>query len=410
MPRLNHTAPKYRKHKPSGQAVVTLNGRDHYLGPYGSKTSRREYDRLVGEWLARDRQPTVGAADGLLMAELAARYWTFAAGKYVRNGKPTAEQHHIKTALRHLLKLYEGHEAAEFGPTHLKVVRQSMIKAGWARTYINQQVGVLVRMFKWAVNEGLLPAAVHAALALLDGLRRGDSPARETRKRHGVSDAVVAATLPHLSPTVQAMVELQRATGARPGEICVLRPGDVDRSEDVWEYRPMQHKGEVYDRERVIYIGPQGQALLRPFLLRAADSFCFSPAESMAWHREKRHAARSTPESCGNNVGTNRKARPKRVPRDKYDVASYRRAIHRACHLAFPAPPDVSSDSEALDKWQGDHRWSPHQLRHSAATQIRKEFGIEEAKAVLGHAATNVTGIYAEVDRRRAVEVARRIG
>lgn len=410
MPRLVHTAPKYRKHKPSGQAVVTLNGRVHYLGPYGSKASHREYDRLLGEWLARDRQPLVGGPDGLLVSELAARYWAFATRKYVRHGKPTAEQHHIKTALRHLLKVYETHEAAEFGPTHLKVVRQNMIQAGWARTYINQQVGVLVRMFKWAVNEGLLPAAVHASLSLLDGLRRGDSPARETAKRRKVEDEIVAATLPFLSPTVQAMVELQRATGARPGEICVMRPGDIDRSDEVWEYRPMHHKGEVYDRERVIHIGPQGQALLRPFLLRAADSFCFSPAESMAWHREKRHAARVTSESCGNRIGTNRTRRPKRAPGDKYDVASYRRAIQRACDLAFPPSEEIASNPEALDKWQRDHRWSPHQLRHSAATRIRREFGIEEAKAVLGHSATNVTGIYAEVDRRRAVEVAKRIG
>jgi hypothetical protein len=44
------------------------------------------------------------------------------------------------------------------------------------------------------------------------------------------------------------------------------------------------------------------------------------------------------------------------------------------------------------------------------ATQVRKEFDIEAAKAVLGHSATTVTGIYAEVDRRRAIEVARKIG
>jgi len=44
--------PKYRRHKPSGQAVVTLSGRDFYLGKWGTKTSRAEYQRLVGEWLA----------------------------------------------------------------------------------------------------------------------------------------------------------------------------------------------------------------------------------------------------------------------------------------------------------------------------------------------------------------------
>jgi integrase len=426
MPRLVHAPPKYRKHKAGGQAVVTINGRDHYLGPYRSRASRREYDRLVGEWLARDRQPLVNDADGLLISELAARYWTYATKKYVRHGRATAEQHHIKTAVKHLLRLYENHLAAEFGPTHLKVVRQSMIDADWARSYINGQIGVLVRMFKWAVAEGLLPASVHAALDLLDGLRRGESPARETTKRRGIDEATVAATLPHLSPTVRAMIELQHATGARPGEICVLRPCDVDRSGNVWEFRPMQHKGEIHDWERCIYIGPKGQDILRPYLLRPADAFCFSPAESIAWHRAERHAARKTPASCGNTIGSKRKRRPKRTPRDKYDVASYRRAIHRGCDDAFPPDGELSkrpnettevwlarlSDSQRAEpcQWQSSHRWSPHQLRHTMATRVRKEFDIEAAKAVLGHAATNVTGIYAEVDRQRAIEVAKMIG
>jgi hypothetical protein len=55
MPKLNHRLPSYRKHKPSGQAVVTLDGKDHYLGPHGSKASLQEYDRLVGEWQANGR-------------------------------------------------------------------------------------------------------------------------------------------------------------------------------------------------------------------------------------------------------------------------------------------------------------------------------------------------------------------
>ncbi|MBP7935605.1 MAG: hypothetical protein KA354_13240 [Phycisphaerae bacterium] len=44
--------PGYRLHKPSGLAVVRLNGRDFYLGPHGSTDSRREYERLIAEWLA----------------------------------------------------------------------------------------------------------------------------------------------------------------------------------------------------------------------------------------------------------------------------------------------------------------------------------------------------------------------
>ncbi len=54
MPKLLHVAPKYSHHKASGQAVVKLNGVDHYLGPWKSKASIAEYDRLTGEWMPRD--------------------------------------------------------------------------------------------------------------------------------------------------------------------------------------------------------------------------------------------------------------------------------------------------------------------------------------------------------------------
>jgi hypothetical protein len=51
--------------KGSGQAVVTLDGRDFYLGPSGSVASRAEYDRLIGEWMANGRAPPpAGAAPG----------------------------------------------------------------------------------------------------------------------------------------------------------------------------------------------------------------------------------------------------------------------------------------------------------------------------------------------------------
>ncbi|MEL7499510.1 MAG: hypothetical protein AAFN77_18040 [Planctomycetota bacterium] len=50
------TPPKYRKHRASGQAIVTLSGQDSYLGPHGTKASQREYDRLIGEWLANGRE------------------------------------------------------------------------------------------------------------------------------------------------------------------------------------------------------------------------------------------------------------------------------------------------------------------------------------------------------------------
>ena len=50
MPR-HRRIPSYRRHKATGQAVVTIDGRDYYLGKHGTHASRREYERLIAKWL-----------------------------------------------------------------------------------------------------------------------------------------------------------------------------------------------------------------------------------------------------------------------------------------------------------------------------------------------------------------------
>ena len=86
------TLPKYRKHKASGQAIVTLSGKMHYLGPHGTKTSHVEYDRLIQEWLAHGRRlPSAVEEQSISIVELCAKYWKFAQSYYVKHGKPTDE-------------------------------------------------------------------------------------------------------------------------------------------------------------------------------------------------------------------------------------------------------------------------------------------------------------------------------
>ena len=64
MPRLVDSVPKYRLHRASGQAIVSIAGKDHYLGPWRSKASRIEYDRIVGEWIANGRRGPVDTCAG----------------------------------------------------------------------------------------------------------------------------------------------------------------------------------------------------------------------------------------------------------------------------------------------------------------------------------------------------------
>ena len=206
------------------------------------------------------------------------------------------------------------------------------------------------------------------------------------------------------------MVELQQLTGCRPGELVIMRPADVDRSGDVWEYRLEEHKTADYGKDRTVYLGPKAQVILRPFLLRPGDMFCFSPIESKRQHQAERAAHRKTSPSCGNVVGSNRVRKPKRQPRDRYTTTSYARAISYGCARAFPVPADIADDPPAVAQWKREHHWTPNQLRHSLATRVRREFDIDAAKTLLGHSQIGTTQLYAEKDRRRAIEVAKLIG
>ena len=230
MPRLTKSLPKYRKHKASCQAVVTIAGRDIYLGPHGTKTSKVEYDRVIAEWLAAGRPSySVVLLGEITIAEVMAAYMRHVKKRYVKNGESTSEQHGIRSALRPLKHLYSKQLVVEFGPMSLKAVRQKMIDTGMSRGTINQNVGRIKRMFRWAASEELIPADVCQSLSTVTGLRKDESQARETSPILPVDDETVEQTLPHLPEIVADMVRLQRLTGMRPGEVCILRPCDIDR-------------------------------------------------------------------------------------------------------------------------------------------------------------------------------------
>jgi integrase len=176
----------------------------------------------------------------------------------------------------------------------MKAVRQTFITRGWSRNYINTSCRRIIRMFRWGAAEGMISPDDPQALAMVPGLRKGKSEARETAPVPPVSTDVVDATLPHLPEVVADMVHIQRLTGARPNEICILRPCDVDRSHDIWEYRPHSHKTQYRGRDRVTLIGPKAQRVLLRYLARSHDDFCFRPADSEAKRRAAAHSTRVT--------------------------------------------------------------------------------------------------------------------
>ena len=287
MPKLRNAVPRYCKHRASGQAIVTLSGVDHYLGPHGTKTSRLDYDRLIAEWLAHGRRSTTIEPDEITVVELIAQFLRWSKQHYRKNGQPTGTTENHKLALSVLKKYYGRKQVREFGPKSLKAIQGILIKEGLSRRSVNDRIATIKQVFKFGASEELVNASVYQSLATVSGLTKGRSEA----KRQAVQ-----------------------------------------------------------------------------------------------------HESRVVPIQYGNRPGSNRTRKPKTKPGDCYASDSYRRAIHRVC------------DKLKIEKW------SPNSLRHTAATVIRKQFGLEAAQVTLGHSKADVTQIYAEADIQKAVEVARKIG
>ncbi len=243
-----------------------------------------------------------------------------------------------------------------------------------------------------------------------------------------MADAVVDATLPHLNRHVRGLIEFQRLTGCRPGEACALRLCDVDRAGAVWLYRPKLHKTAHKGKARTVAIGPRAQEALKPFLTDDPHAFLFNAALAVAEVRAERAAARQTPryKSHQKRNAAKRKKNPRRAPAARYTTHSYSVAVARACDVAFPPPaplarrPDETAaewqarltpgDRERLKAWRVENRWTPNQLRHTFATEVRKEHGLEAAQVLLGHSKADVTQIYAEKNEALAVAIAAKRG
>jgi len=392
MSRLNQSLPRYRKHKASGQAVVHLSGEDFYLGPYGSKASKLEYKRVISEWLQRGGTPLNKGQSEPPITQILVAYMRFAKSYYRKDGKPTSQLGIVKRALTTLRELYGHRPASEFGPLALQAVRQKIVDSGVCRDYVNKQVTCIKQMFKWAASQELVTADIFHALQTVSGLKKGRTEAPDHDPVEPVPEPDIEGALANLSPIIADMVRFERLTGSRPGEVCQIRPCDLDRSEDVWLYRPESHKTEHHGKQRVIPVGPKAQEILTPYLDRREDKYCFSPIEAKQWQLDQRSKNRKTERSYGNRPGPNRKANPKRQAKPHYTTDSYRKAIQRA------------SERAKID------RWAPNQLRHNAATNVRAEFDLNSSRCILGHSDAKTAEIYARRDLTEAIEVARKVG
>ena len=203
------------------------------------------------------------------------------------------------------------------------------------------------------------------------------------------------------------MIRLQQLTGMRPGEVTIMRACDLEMGGKVWTYTPSTHKTEHHGIERPVYLGPRAQEVIKPFLKSDLKAFLFDPRDMMDDFQAMRRKNRKTPMTPSQRKRT-KKSKRKVAPMDHYTTESYRRAIARACAKADKAArvqhPDAKPDDVFVPSWH------PHQLRHNAATRLRKEFGLEAARVVLGHRTAAITEVYAEMDQAKASSIMGRVG
>jgi len=395
--------PKYRKHLRSGQAVVTVpggGGRVVYLGPYNSPESRTRYAEVLAAWAAGKATPRPAVAFspgsrsytiGRLALEYSRHLETYFGAAF---GKPSKQAAKERSALIRLVKLFETVEVEEFGPKRLIEYQAALAAEGLSRTTVSHSVGIVRRAVKWAVCQEKVGGGVLHALAAVPPLKPGRSPAKEPKKIRPVSPEHVERTLPFLSPVLRDAVKIQALLGCRADELLSMRWCEIDRTGPIWRYAVSNHKNLWRGQTLIKRIGPKAQEILARYEGKGPEEFIFSPRDSIQEHRQRQRADRKTPLWASHKAryAKQRKPKPKRAPGERFTSESYGRAIRRAAKNASVPP------------------WHSHQLRHGAATEIRKRFGVEGAQVTLGHARIDVTQRYAQQSEQLADRIAAEVG
>lgn len=348
--------PGYRLHRASGQAVVTIHGRDIYLGVHGTEASRREYDRVILDHLASGGAPVPVPGRHVTVQEALAPYLAQAARKH---GERSSQYRRVRTCLAEVRRLYGDRPVAEFRGPALKSVRASLATRGHNRRHLNQLVDCIKLAFRWLLSEDLAPGEAVQSVLAVESLREGEiEGVPEAKDVQPVALEVVEQTLAHLHEPLATMVRVQLCTGCRPGEVVRLCGEWMDRRHpDLWIWKPEKHKTTWRNQLRQVWLGPRALELVRPY----------DRPEGPYWPSPRR-------------------------PGQPYTSEAYTRAVRRVV-LAHQLP-----------------EWHPHQIRHTVGTEIRRRYGIEEARLYLGHATLDATEIYAQEDLDRLARVERAYG
>lgn len=358
--------PKYRKNGDGrGFAVYPKSGgKREYFGQYGSQEAEARYR----EWLTR----LLNSEETLFNEKKQGTYYVVElVKKYLDHiGKrDSPEQYTLsKNALKRLVRLCGTELAINIGPSTLIQYQNMMSKEeqGYKRSTINRHVNCVRRFVKWCCKFEYLPPEHHLKLTAVDNLRKGENGVKDGKPISPVSFETVKRTLPFMHTIIQDMAQVQYYCGMRPNEVCCLNWDEIDQTDEIWLYVPYDHKTRHRQWELMKAIPPVAQRILKRDERYSEGTWIFDPR------------------IVGTNPNTG----------EKYNRKSYSRAIKSACE-------------RAIAKGVIDKAWTPNQLRHAIATDIRRLYSRDKAQSYLGHSSIDTTGIYADRTRGEVIEIAK---
>ena len=351
--------------------------------PGAKHTMRTDRPRKMAEdaaaryWEEHTRQARRHEPQGMTVAELVGMWDAHCREAYRGpDGLPTSTATNAVLDVRLFRDLFGQAAVAELTHADMLQLRDALVRSGVGRSTVNLRLWRVKFMIGWALDEALIPATVKAELTQVQGVKRGRTSAPERRPVRPVDDATISATVERMMPNTADMVRLHRVTGMRPCELCALRWSLIDTTRTPWVYRvpPEANKNSwrgEFGVPRVVCLGPKARAILERH--RDGGDVPFSPMSAMSEYLDRRRAERVTP------IYGRRRQDP-HVPRvlgARWTTDAYSKTIRAACERANVAP------------------WGSNRLRHTFGTEVRRAFGLDVARAVLGHTRGGcVTDVY----------------